>query len=544
MTVLLFLSFLLKFVTASASLSQHEQKQQTKYLRRKTSAQVPQHRNAIVGGSNAEPNRYPSVVYLADREDGLSCGGTLISPTVVLTAAHCEISLVIDAVIGRYHSSKASSSSFTEDTNGIERIRIVEEIQHPKYQSGTLEYDFMLLKLEHAPTSRDIPFMRLNGDHNMISSRIAGTALPSVRFEQDGTMTMEYNDMDRNEDTLVALGWGHTSERAVVDNLQLADVLQEALLGYVPNEECEKAQENFLSYQGRITEDMMCTFGTHRDTCFGDSGGPIILPGNSHLEDIQVGVVSWGEDCADPVFPGVAARVSYGYDWIQRWVCALDGQDAPEWFECSMDGSDTFSPYPTPAPHPPTISPAPTILTVQAVINIHFDSFATEIAWSLVESNSGQIVAQRPYGYYEHDNEVEELVTLIPGEEYSFTIKDIYGDGIINRGYYQILSSSDGSVLVHATGLFGREDAHTFQAPFLSPSTPPTPSPSRVPIIDTHSESILPLCTPVGLFCSTDHDCCSQVCKSSLCQPSPRDEQRIHNTVESMARRSSNGGPL
>jgi V8-like Glu-specific endopeptidase len=48
-------------------------------------------RRAIVGGENADPNRYPAVVYLADREDNLSCGATLISPTVLLTAAHCEM---------------------------------------------------------------------------------------------------------------------------------------------------------------------------------------------------------------------------------------------------------------------------------------------------------------------------------------------------------------------------------------------------------------------------------------------------------------------
>jgi hypothetical protein len=47
-------------------------------------------RPRIIGGTNTQPSRYPYMVYLANREDDLSCGGTLISPTVVMTSAHCE----------------------------------------------------------------------------------------------------------------------------------------------------------------------------------------------------------------------------------------------------------------------------------------------------------------------------------------------------------------------------------------------------------------------------------------------------------------------
>ena len=83
-----------------------------------------------------------------------------------------------------------------------------------------------------------------------------------------------------------------------------------------------------------------------------------------------------GEDCADPVFPGVAARASHGFPWIQRRVCAMDGLDAPEWFHCHENNSNnttsTYSPMPSSMPAPPTMSsPAPSIATVDVVVNIH-----------------------------------------------------------------------------------------------------------------------------------------------------------------------------
>jgi hypothetical protein len=95
----------------------------------------------------------------------------------------------------------------------------------------------------------------------------------------------------------------------------------------------------------------------------------VILPGGTPEQDIQVGIVSWGENCADPIFPGVASRVNAGYDWIQRWVCAIDGEDAPEWFACTADA--TYSPAPSVSPKPPSVSPAPTIAMVDVTINIH-----------------------------------------------------------------------------------------------------------------------------------------------------------------------------
>jgi hypothetical protein len=94
------------------------------------------------------------------------------------------------------------------------------------------------------------------------------------------------------------------------------------------------------------------------------------------------------------------------------------------------------------------------------------DLFASEIAWALIAGETGEIVASRPYGFYRYENEVREIVQLIPGKYYTFTINDFYGDGIASKGYYQILSAG-GAVLVHADGMFGGQAVHQFRAPHV-----------------------------------------------------------------------------
>merc|ERR1719445_543663 len=104
------------------------------------------------------------------------------------------------------------------------------------------------------------------------------------------------------------MGWGR-----IYSGGPLSDVLLEAEVDFVGNPTCNSM------YSGGITGQMLCAGrtinGVTYDSCQGDSGGPIISKANGK----QVGVVSWGIGCAAS-FPGVYARVSSAYEWIQSYI--------------------------------------------------------------------------------------------------------------------------------------------------------------------------------------------------------------------------------
>jgi hypothetical protein len=152
-------------------------------------------------------------------------------------------SLIVEAVLGRYNSS-----IYTNDPN-LERIKVLQEIQHPQYDSRTKTHDMMLLKLEHAPhRKRNKRYVRLNSDMSILTENdreITGRQAPKG---------------------LRTIGWGHTEAR----NGEPSELLQQAKLNFVPNGECSEADDGSLSYSGRIFEDMMCTFAHNTDSCYGE----------------------------------------------------------------------------------------------------------------------------------------------------------------------------------------------------------------------------------------------------------------------------------
>lgn len=110
-------------------------------------------------------------------------------------------------------------------------------------------------------------------------------------------------------DRLSTLGWGSTVDDE--DNPKTSSTLKEAVVSHVPTE-AELCHQN----QDVVNEAMLCAYELGVDACQGDSGGPLLLIGKDAMQDAQVGVVSWGQGCAVPGYPGVYAKVSYAITWI------------------------------------------------------------------------------------------------------------------------------------------------------------------------------------------------------------------------------------
>ncbi|MFP4474107.1 MAG: trypsin-like serine protease [Desulfatibacillaceae bacterium] len=233
----------------------------------------------IVGGTEAEADAWPFAAALLNAavQDNFSaqfCGCSVIEDTWVLTAAHC-----VDDVPS---PSEIEVLAGTHDltTGQGERIDVTRIVIHPGFDSLTLDNDVALLQL-----ARPVP----SGATAVDLYRTAGS-LP--------------------EELLTVVGWGRLEEGGV-----FASVLMELDLPWVSTETCQTA------YPDRaIDEDVICAGYSEggKDACQGDSGGPLFLAGPDGVR--QVGIVSWGDGCAEAGKYGVYTRITSYLDFIDETI--------------------------------------------------------------------------------------------------------------------------------------------------------------------------------------------------------------------------------
>eukprot|EP00529_Nitzschia_sp_RCC80_P010745 CAMPEP_0113523116 /NCGR_PEP_ID=MMETSP0014_2-20120614/45541_1 /TAXON_ID=2857 /ORGANISM="Nitzschia sp." /LENGTH=638 /DNA_ID=CAMNT_0000421199 /DNA_START=83 /DNA_END=1999 /DNA_ORIENTATION=+ /assembly_acc=CAM_ASM_000159 len=263
----------------------------------------------IFGGWGTIDGRYNYAEISLISSDGHKCGGALIAPDILLSAAHCQWSesRYREIVVGKHHVGDLTWEPFN----------VAKEFVHPGYNPISTRFDVMLIK-----------------SSNLIEDT------PPVRVNTDSTVPV-------NEESLTVIGMGYT------EDWRLPSSLLETSVTYTRNLDCV----DFTSSTGQTLKndlqlDMLCAGDPGRDSCYGDSGSPLIRRGNSPETDIAVGVVSWGYECGGDL-PGVYARLSYWeiQEFIKETVCR-ESQDPPAYFGCP--GSPTEAPTPWPTPQPTT----------------------------------------------------------------------------------------------------------------------------------------------------------------------------------------------
>lgn len=232
----------------------------------------------IVGGMDVDPPRkYKFFAYLN------GCGATLIASNMLLSAAHCSgaaNSMDGDYAILGLHRLDVDKDD-VEEFSFIEHIPIKQTVLHPCYDRNTwAEYDFMVSELEWSTEKYKDYIVDLD------------------------TPTDDYDLDDGEPHKLTTIGFGDPFSGADM----VPNVLQEVTVDYMPN--CGDIDSS------EITDSMLCAGNPGLDICQGDSGGPIIDP----VTQKQVGIASWAYGCAQAGFPGVYARVSVAYDWIDTYI--------------------------------------------------------------------------------------------------------------------------------------------------------------------------------------------------------------------------------
>jgi secreted trypsin-like serine protease len=214
----------------------------------------------VVGGTPTTTDEFPFVTQITDTTGFQFCGGTLVAPTKVVTAAHCMQGASPSDIL------VVGGRTYLDGSDGT--VAEVSDIWvHPDFSGNTLTSDVAVITLASELPYATLPYV----------------AETDTGLYAEGTTTR-------------ILGWGTTRENGPSSNQLLT-----AEVPTVSDAGCTDAYGS-----GYISSSMVCAGFDEGgvDTCQGDSGGPLVIDGK------LAGVVSWGQGCARAGYPGVYTRLT------------------------------------------------------------------------------------------------------------------------------------------------------------------------------------------------------------------------------------------